>query len=215
MQHDIWQDGYPTMVYTPSKACIYIKVNMVWYIWYKRKSPKNQLERATNPKFPPQAHKCSLVERLCKDVCKLILGRDMVQHNGPFLHVVSQEMIPHFYVFGSGMKHWVFHYAYGTGTITKKWDLGALLTKVSQSVWNPQQLGTTTRGCNILCLGGRLGYTRLLAGRPRNQRRPKKLTRTRSRLPLDSTTSKIRIRKTMKRRSRGGRIPKAKTRGRL
>jgi phospholipid N-methyltransferase len=30
-------------------------------------------------------------------------------------------MIPHFYVFGSGMKHWVFGYAYGTGAITKKW----------------------------------------------------------------------------------------------
>jgi hypothetical protein len=68
------------MVYTSSEACIYIKGNMEWYIWYKRKSPKNQLERATNPKFPPQAHKCSLVERLCKDVCKLILGRDMTQH---------------------------------------------------------------------------------------------------------------------------------------
>jgi hypothetical protein len=202
------------MVYTSSKACIYIKVNMVWYIWYKRKSPKNQLERETNPKFPPQAHKCSLAERLCKDVCKLILGRDMTQHNGPFLHIVSQEMVSHLYVFGSGVKHWVFLYAYGTGAITKKWDLGTLLTKVSQSVWNPQQLGTTTRGCNITYLSGRLSYTRLLAGRPRNQRGPKKLTRTRSRLPLDSATSKIRIRKTMKRKSRGG-TPKAKTRGRL
>jgi hypothetical protein len=118
-------------------------------------------------------------------------------------------------VFGSGVKHWVFGYAYGTGAITKKWDLGALLTKVSQSVWNPQQLGTATRDCNILRLGGRLSYTRLLAGRPWNQRRPKKLASTRSRLPLDSTTSKIRIRKTMKRKSQGGRIPKAKTRGRL
>jgi hypothetical protein len=203
------------MVYTLSKACIYIKVNMVWYIWYKGKTPKNQLERATNPKFSPQAHRCSLVERLCKDVCKLTLGRDMTQHNGPFLHIVSQEMVSHFYVFGSGVKHWVFRYTYGTGAITKKWDLGALLTKVSQGVWDPQQLGTTTRGCNILRLGGRLSYTRLLAGRPRNQWGPKKLTRTRSRLPLDSTTSKIRIRKTMKWKSRGGRIAKDKTRGRL
>jgi hypothetical protein len=100
----------------------------------QKKIPKNQLERATNPKFPPQAHKSSLVERLCKDVCKLILGRDMAQHNGPFLHIVFQEMVPHFYVFGFGMKHWVFRYAYGTGAITKKWDLGALHTKVSQSV---------------------------------------------------------------------------------
>jgi hypothetical protein len=58
----------------------------------------------------------------------------MAQHNGPFLHIVFQEMVPHFYVFGFGMKHWVFRYAYGTGAITKKWDLGALHTKVSQSV---------------------------------------------------------------------------------
>jgi hypothetical protein len=123
------------MVYTSSKACIYIKGKKHgMIIWYKSKSPKNQLERTTNPKFPPQAHKCSLVERLCKDVCKLILGRDMTQHNVPFLHIVSQEMIPHFYVFGSGMKHWIFRYTYGTGAITKKWDLGALLTKVYQSV---------------------------------------------------------------------------------
>jgi hypothetical protein len=100
----------------------------------QKKTPKNQLERATNPKFPLQAHKCSLVERLCKDVCKLILSRDMTQDNGPFLHIVSQEMIPHLYVFGSKVKHWVFRYAYGTGAITKKWDLGALLTKVSQCV---------------------------------------------------------------------------------
>jgi hypothetical protein len=59
----------------------------------QKKSSKNQLERATNPKFLPQAHKCSFVERLCKDVCKLILGRDMAQHNSPFLHIVSQEMV--------------------------------------------------------------------------------------------------------------------------
>jgi hypothetical protein len=32
------------------------------------KTPKNQLERATNPKFPPQPHKSSLVERLCENV---------------------------------------------------------------------------------------------------------------------------------------------------
>jgi hypothetical protein len=108
-----------------------------------------------------------------------------------------------------------FCYAYGTGAITKKWDLGALLTKVSLGVWDPQQLGTTTRGCNILHLGGRMSYTRLLVGRPRNQRGPKKLARTRSRLRLDSATSEIRIRKTMKWKSRVGWIPKAKSRGRL
>jgi hypothetical protein len=28
-------------------------------------------------------------------------------------------MIPHFYVFGSGMEYWVFRYSYGTGAITR------------------------------------------------------------------------------------------------
>jgi hypothetical protein len=58
----------------------------------------------------------------------------MTQDNGSFFHIAPQEMIPHFYVFGSGVKHWVFSYAYSTSAITKKWDLGALFTKVSQSV---------------------------------------------------------------------------------
>jgi hypothetical protein len=73
-----------------------------------QKKPQESTRKGNKPQVFPQAHKCSLVERLCKDVCKLILGRDMDQHNGPFLHIVSQEMIPHFYVFGSGMKHWFF-----------------------------------------------------------------------------------------------------------
>jgi hypothetical protein len=101
----------------------------------QKKILQESTRKGNKPKVPPQqAHKCSLVERLCKDVCKLILGRDMTQHDGSFLHIVSQEMVPHFYVFGSKMKHGVFRYTYGTGAITKKWDLGALLTKVSQSV---------------------------------------------------------------------------------
>jgi hypothetical protein len=47
-----------------------------------------------------------------------------------FLYIVSQEIIPHFYVFGFGMEHWVFYNAYGTRAITLKWDMGILLTKV-------------------------------------------------------------------------------------
>jgi hypothetical protein len=45
-----------------------------------------------------------------------------------FLYVVSQNMIPHFYVLGFGMEHWVLCNAYGTGAITLKWDMGILLT---------------------------------------------------------------------------------------
>jgi hypothetical protein len=48
-----------------------------------------------------------------------------------FLYVVSQKMVPHFYVLGFGMEHWVLCNAYGTGAITMKWDMGILLTKVT------------------------------------------------------------------------------------
>jgi hypothetical protein len=51
-----------------------------------------------------------------------------------FIYVVSQKMIPHFYVLGFGMEHRVFCNAYGTGAITLKWDMGILLTKVTHGV---------------------------------------------------------------------------------
>jgi hypothetical protein len=46
----------------------------------------------------------------------------------PFLYVVSQKMIPHFYVFGFGMEHWVLYNTYGTGVVKFKWNMGILLT---------------------------------------------------------------------------------------
>jgi hypothetical protein len=51
-----------------------------------------------------------------------------------FHYVVSQKMIPHFYVLGFGMEHWVLCNAYGTGAFTLKWDMGELLTKVTHGV---------------------------------------------------------------------------------
>jgi hypothetical protein len=43
-------------------------------------------------------------------------------------------MIPHFYVLGFGMEHWVLCNAYGTGSITLKWDKGILLANVTHGV---------------------------------------------------------------------------------
>jgi hypothetical protein len=43
-------------------------------------------------------------------------------------------MIPHFYVLGFGMEHWVLCNTYGTGAITLKWDMGILLTEVTHGV---------------------------------------------------------------------------------
>jgi hypothetical protein len=76
-----------------------------------------------------------------------------------FLYVVSQEMIPLFYVFGFGMEHWVLCNSYGTGAITLKWDMGILLTKVTHGVGDPKELRATTRSGNILGLGRGLSNT--------------------------------------------------------
>jgi hypothetical protein len=130
-----------------------------------------------------------------------------------FLYVVSQKMIPHFNVLGFGMKHWVLCNAYGTGAITLKWDMGILLTKVTHGVCDPKVLRATTSSGNVLCLGSGLSNTRLFAGRPRHQIRSQKLASPRSRLPIQPTPGKIRIRKTMKSQRRGRGVPKAEVGG--
>jgi hypothetical protein len=110
-----------------------------------------------------------------------------------FLYVVSNKMIPHFYVLGFGMEHWVLYNAYGTGAITLKWDMGILLTKVTHVVCNPKELRATTSSGNVLYLGSGLSKTRLFAGRPRHQRGTQKLASPRSGLPIQPTPGKIRV----------------------
>jgi hypothetical protein len=70
-----------------------------------------------------------------------------------FLYIVSQKMIPHFNVFDFSMKHWILCNTYGTGSITLKWDMGILLTKVTHGVCDPKELRATTSCGSILCLG--------------------------------------------------------------
>jgi hypothetical protein len=55
------------------------------------------------------------------------------------LNIVSQEVVPHFYVFGS-VKHGVFGNTNGTRAITHERYMGTLLTKVTQRVCDPKQL---------------------------------------------------------------------------
>jgi hypothetical protein len=86
----------------------------------------------------------------------------------PFLNIVSQKMIPHFYVLGFGMEHWVLCNAYGTSAVTLKWDKGILLTKVTHGVCDPNELRATTSCGKVLCLGSGLSNTRLFARRPRH-----------------------------------------------
>jgi hypothetical protein len=110
-----------------------------------------------------------------------------------FLYVVSQKMVPHFYMLGFGMKHWVLCNAYGTGAITLKWDVGILLTKVTHGVGDPKELRAATSSGNVLGLGSGLSNTRLFAGRPRYQRRTQKLASPRSVLPIQPTPDKIHV----------------------
>jgi hypothetical protein len=76
----------------------------------------------------------------------------MYQSYLPFLYVVSQKVIPHFYVLGFGMKNWVLCYTYSTGAVTLKWNMGILLTKVTHGVCDPKELRATTGCGHILCL---------------------------------------------------------------
>jgi hypothetical protein len=86
----------------------------------------------------------------------------------PFLYIVFQKMIPHFYVLGFGMEHLVLCNTYDTGAVTLKWDMGILLTKVTHGVCDPKELRVITSSDNVLCLGSGLSNTRLFAGRPRD-----------------------------------------------
>jgi hypothetical protein len=86
----------------------------------------------------------------------------MDQRDFSFLYVASQEMIPHFYVLGFGVKNWVLCYTYDTGAITLKWDMGVFLNKVAHYVCDPKELRATTSCGNILCLGSGLSNIRCL-----------------------------------------------------
>jgi hypothetical protein len=56
------------------------------------------------------------------------------------INIVSQKVVPHFYVFGSGVKHEVFGNTNDTRAITQERYMGTLLTKVTQHVCDPMQL---------------------------------------------------------------------------
>jgi hypothetical protein len=85
------------------------------------------------------------------------------------LNIISQEVVPHFHVFGSGVELAVFGNTNGTRAITHERYMGTLLTKITQRVLYPKQLGATTSGSNIHGFCGGLRYTRLFARRPRNK----------------------------------------------
>jgi hypothetical protein len=68
-------------------------------------------------------------------------------------------MIPHLYLLGFGMEHWVLCNSYGIGVVTLKWGMGILLTKVTHSISDPKELKAITSCGNILCLSSGLSNT--------------------------------------------------------
>jgi hypothetical protein len=78
-----------------------------------------------------------------------------------------------------------------------KWDMGILLTKVTHGVCDPKELRATTNCGYVLCLGSGLSNTQLFAGWLRHQRRTQKLASPRSVLPIQRTSGKIRVWKTI------------------
>ena len=60
-----------------------------------------------------------LIKWFGENVSYLVLGGYIAQSNLSFLHIISQKMISHFDVFGSGVEYWIFGNAYGTSAVTK------------------------------------------------------------------------------------------------
>jgi hypothetical protein len=59
-------------------------------------------------------------------------------------------VVPHFYVFGSGVEHGVFGNTNGTRAITHERYMGTLLTKVTQCVCDPKQLGQQLAAATVV-----------------------------------------------------------------
>jgi hypothetical protein len=102
--------------------------------------PNRSSKRKNNSKLSSQTSKCSLVQRLGKDIGKLSFCRYMDEVYVCLLNIVSQEVVPHFYVFGSRVKHGVLGNTKGTHTITHERFIGTLLTEVTQRVCDPKKL---------------------------------------------------------------------------
>jgi hypothetical protein len=70
------------------------------------------------------------------------------------LNIISQKVVPHFYMFGYGVKHGIFGNTNGTRAITHEKYIGTLLTKslsvyVIQSSWE-QQLAAATYSASVV-----------------------------------------------------------------
>jgi hypothetical protein len=105
------------------------------YICYKGAPTDPTQEIKHTPSYPPRKRvKVARSRGLVKISASWSCVGTLDQSNLSFLYVVPQKMIPHFYVLGFGMEHWVLCNAYGTGALTLKWDMGIVLTKVTHGI---------------------------------------------------------------------------------
>ena len=88
------------------------------------------LKRKANTQLAPKARKRSLIERLCENVLKLVLGIDMPEVNVALLIVVSQKMKSNINMLGLRMKHWILSHTNGTRAITQQRHFSKLKTKI-------------------------------------------------------------------------------------
>jgi hypothetical protein len=68
----------------------------------------------------------------------------MDEVNVSLFNIVSQEVVPHFYMFDFGVKHGIFGNTNGTRAITHERYMGTLLTKVVIQSSCEQQLEAAT-----------------------------------------------------------------------
>jgi hypothetical protein len=103
----------------------------------------------------------SRIKGFGENVSQLSLCIIVLHHYVSFLNTVSQEVVSHFYVFGSPMENWVLSKAYGTGAITHEGNTLVRHSIISHGLHYPNDLGAIASGSYILGLCGGLCDRRL------------------------------------------------------
>ena len=128
---------------------------------------KLAIKRGKNPKLPSQASKCVMLKRFGQDICGLPLGRDMDQVYVASLIIVSQEVEPDIYVFGSGVQDRVLCNSNSGHVVYKNGNPIITQSIILQGLFHPKDLGATASSGNILSFCGGKRYASLLARGPR------------------------------------------------
>jgi hypothetical protein len=157
-------------------------LNMIWYMnerckmhMYMR-SPTQTQRGKTTPCSPRKREKVDWPKGFVKISANYFWVGTWIKSMFPFstLSLRKWYLTSIFLVMECSTRF--FGNANGTSTITHVRNMGALLTKVTQSIDDPEQLGTRTNNSYILSLCGRLSCTWLFTRWPRNQQETQELT---------------------------------------